>query len=84
MSKWGPEDALGTDGDPPDEALPRANVPPRVWKVGYPAGKLVVNPGKLAMVTARLLQERETSALLVGRVGENTSLSTCSLQLTEQ
>ena len=66
MSKWGPDDALGTDGDPPDEVQPRANVPTCVWKVGYPAGKFVVNPGKLAMATAKLLQERATSAMLVG------------------
>ena len=84
MSKWGPDDAFGTDGDSPDEVLPRAKGPPRAWKVGYPAGKLVVNPGKLAMVTAKLLQERETLAMLVGWTRENTSLCTCSSQLTEQ
>jgi hypothetical protein len=84
MSKWGPDEAPGTDGDSPDEVLPRANVPARpVWKVGYPAGKLVVNPGKLAMVNAKLLQEQETSAMLVGWAGENTCLCTCSSQLTE-
>ena len=50
MSKWGSDAEFGADGDSPDDVLPRAKVLPRVWKVGYPAGKFVVNPGKLAMV----------------------------------
>jgi hypothetical protein len=57
MSNCGPADALGTDGDSADDVLPRAKVPPLVWKVGYPAGKFVVKPGKLVMVNAGLLQE---------------------------
>ena len=52
MSKCGSDDAVGTDGEPPEEVLPRAKVPGRVWKVGYPAGKFVVKPGKLVMVRA--------------------------------
>jgi len=58
------------DGEPPEDVLPRAKVPPCVWKVGYPAGKFVVKPGKLAMVTAKLLQEQQTSAKLVGCEGD--------------
>jgi len=50
MSNCGTE-ALLWPGDPPDEvlALP-AKVPPLALNVGYPAGKLVVNPGRPLMV----------------------------------
>lgn len=51
--------------------LPPAKVPLLPWKVGYPAGKFVVKPGKLAMATARLLQER-SSVNPVGWQAERT------------
>lgn len=53
MSKAGVEAAFCADGDPPDDVLaPPAKVPPLDGTVGYPAGKLVVKPGRLVMARA--------------------------------
>lgn len=35
--------------DSPDDELRAKVLPPRAWNVGYPAGKFVVKPGKLAI-----------------------------------
>jgi hypothetical protein len=50
MSNWGTAEGLLWLGEPDDELAPSANVPPLVLNVGYPAGKFVVKPGRLAMV----------------------------------
>lgn len=52
MSKGGAWEAeLPPDGEPPDDVLAApANCPPLAWNVGYPAGKLVVKPGRLVIL----------------------------------
>jgi hypothetical protein len=50
MSNCGTAEGLFWLGDPDDELAPPAKVPPLALNVGYPAGKLVVNPGRLAMM----------------------------------
>jgi hypothetical protein len=52
MSNWGTVGALFCpEGDPPDDVLGLpANAPPLALKVGYPAGKLDSNPGRLVML----------------------------------
>jgi hypothetical protein len=59
MSNCGIE-ALLWPGDPLDEllALP-AKVPPLALNVGYPAGKLVVKPGRLVMVRPVIAAKKE-------------------------
>jgi hypothetical protein len=69
MSKCGSAGGgLGAEGDSPDDELLCAKVPPRVWNVGYPAGKFVVKPGKLAMARRRgyCRNGKKRSALLAG------------------
>lgn len=64
MSNCGPADAFGTDGEPPEDALPEAKVPPRPWKVGYPAEKFVVKPGRLVMVVKGYCRYRRQEKLV--------------------